>query len=397
MKIKYFLFLLLICSSCNRQKQPTKAELSQYEPVKDTYMYYPIRDNRIRVDLSRTQQASLFDYFSHIELIPLETNDDVLIGWCEKIIHYQNKYYIFDRQQNRVFVFDNTGKFIFQINKRGQGPGEYTFISDIFVNPFTETIDILGLGFIYSYDLSGRYVSTYPQFVNPMITPTDFIRLNEKTYVFYSFISTGFSSHRIFYYNIEENNIFHQDYEVDNFLNNFAFRFTDPDPPFYQYQGKWYFHNWVDRIVYEVDQESLKESYMWDFGRHNYDAKKLNLLNSASSISTLPYRLFFQNQNNRYVLAQVLLRNKTKKSLLIHDKAIDVCKLIERFEEEVDFLPRKMTNEYVLSWSTHNTLEKYVTEEMLDEVNRKKFTDLMNEEKEMNPIIIKYYFRQDEQ
>ena len=71
-----------------------------------------------------------------------------------------------------------------------------------------------------------------------------------------------------------------------------------------------------------------------------------------------------------------------------------ICSSCNRTKQkEVDFLPRKVTNEYVLSCCYHAELENYVTEDMLDEINRQKFKDLMNEKKEMNPVIIKYYYK----
>jgi hypothetical protein len=397
MKLKHLLFLLLIYSSCNRPKETTVTESLQPAPiVEDSYVYYPIKDNRIKVDLDKPQKASLFDYFSHIELIPLETNDDVLIGYIEEIIHYQNKFYIFDRQQKRVYVFDDTGKFIFQINKLGRGPGEYTYIRSIFLNPFTRNIDILGLGFIYSYDLSGKHVRTSQQLVNPPIYPFNLIALNEKTYVFYSIMSSGFNSYRIYYYDMEEAKIFHQEYEVDDFFNTYAFLSLDFHTRFYEHHGKWFFSHFVDNVTYEVGPDSLTKAYTWDFGRHNYDPGKLDLPNAPSSISTLPYRIIFQEQNNRYLMALIALRKSISNALvfLMYDKSTNECKYIERFTESVDFLPRKVSNEYVLSWCSHRgVLENYVSEEMLDETNLQKFKDLMNAEEEMNPIVIKYYFK----
>lgn len=138
------------------------------------------------------------------------------------------------------------------------------------------------------------------------------------------------------------------------------------------------------------------KAYTWDFGRHNYDAKKLNLPNDPSSITSLPYRIFFQGQNNRYLMALIRLHNSILDAVvyLMYDKSTSECKYIERFTESVDFLPRKVSNEYVLSWCSHRgALENYVSEEMLDETNRQKFNDLMNAKEEMNPIIIKYYFK----
>ena len=246
--------------------------IQQTQIVKDSFVYYPIKNNRIKVDLNKPQQASLFDYFSHIELIPLATSKDFLIGMCEEIIYYQGRYYVLDQQQHKVFVFDDTGKFVFQINKRGQGPGEYTAIRSIFLNSFTNTIDILDLNFILSYDLSGRYIKTFPPRDTPLISPFNLIALNEKIYVIWSpmtILSPEFNSYKISYYDINMSKIFHQEYENDTFFNKFLFRNTGSHTCFYEYNGKWFFYNFVNNVTYEVGVDSLIKAYTWDFGKLN--------------------------------------------------------------------------------------------------------------------------------
>jgi len=104
----------------------------------------------------------------------------VLIGWIEEIVYYQGRYYILDRQQKGIQVFDDKGKFIFQLNKRGQGPGEYSELRSIYLNPFTSRIDILDLSVIHSYDLSGKHVKKYPPPTNSTIFFNSFVALNEK-------------------------------------------------------------------------------------------------------------------------------------------------------------------------------------------------------------------------
>ncbi|WP_456086416.1 hypothetical protein [Parabacteroides sp.] len=88
----------------------------------------------------------------------------------------------------------------------------------------------------------------------------------------------------------------------------------------------------------------------------------------------------------------IYLRDSAR-AYLIHDKSIDECKYIKYFTESVGFIPRKITNEYVLTWYEHGELENYITEDMLDENNRKKYHELLNAKEEMNPIIVKYYFK----
>ena len=371
------------------------AEESKNESMApDSYVYYPIQDDRIIVDLDKKQKASLFDYFSHIELIPLETSDDILVGYCEEIVPYQNRYYIFDRKLAVVQIFDQNGKFISLINKRGQGPGEYTpNLTSIFLNPFTENIDITDMGCIYSYDLTGKHVRTISRTEEASGFYWNLIPLSENLYVCHILLFNNLDTYKINYYDVKENKIIHKDYEEDEFLVKYAnLPFV---PPFYEYNGNSYFYRLVDNSTYEVGLDSLKKAYTWDFGKYNYDAKKLNLPNDPSSIITLPYRINVQGQNNRYVMAYIYLQNNipTAGAYLIHDKSIDECKYIEHFTEAVDFIPRKITNEYVLTWYEHGVLENYISEEMLDENNRKTFHKLLNASEEMNPVIVKYYFK----
>lgn len=129
----------------------------------------PQTGDTLFVDLERPEKVSLFDYFHSIELIPLETSQDALIAGVSKMIVHQNKYYTLDKTQCLIFVFDKTGKFLFKIGTKGQGAGEYSFIQDFTINPFSGKLEILEpYGRIHIYDLSGSFVETkritYPGF-----------------------------------------------------------------------------------------------------------------------------------------------------------------------------------------------------------------------------------------
>ena len=387
------IFILLVCFSCSRSKQmPVDLSVQPEFSFEDSCFYYPIKDNRITVDLNNPQKASLFEYFKKIDLIPLETNNEVLIGRMYQIIYHENQYYVFDdhRTQNLIHIFDETGKFISKIDKRGQGPGEYIRVNEMIINPFTGNIDLLDhRGDIYSYDLSGNFIKkirvTDPEF----LSVHRFVALNEKTYVFYSF----FHQFQIIYYNIEEMKIIHQAYEENSFsstFSNFSFSY---------YRGKWYFCRPFDNMTYMLGNDSLTNAYIWDFGKHNYDLKKIyfseELLNDYDKIveegKRFPYKIHIQGQNNKYVIAQINTYNEW--SNVFYDKSAQIGKFIKNFKESVLFRPYYVTNEYVLSYCNHEDLDKYIHENMIDESNRKKFRDLMNAKEEENPVLIKYYFK----
>jgi hypothetical protein len=144
-------------------------------------------DKAIFVDLDRPERASLFDYFSSIELIPLETSPDVLIAGITKIINHQDKWYMMDKPQSIIFVFDRTGKFLFKIDKKGQGPGEYAFISNFNINPFTGKLELLDpSGRLNIYDLSGNYIETKRIEYDGFYAAHQCVALDSRTYVFYA-------------------------------------------------------------------------------------------------------------------------------------------------------------------------------------------------------------------
>ena len=385
--------LLLICYSCVRSKQSNHGNSIQLDVfIEDSVTYYPIKGDRITVDLDSPQKASLFDYFKHIELIPLETNDDVLIGNMTKIVYHQSNFYTLDRKQLIIQVFDKEGKFISKLGKRGQGPGEYIRVDDIIVNPFTGNIDFLNtFGLIHSYDLIGNQIKTIRVTNNELRAIHYFVALNENTYV----INAVTYPFKVIYFDVDEMKMLHQDYEENELLSFFHTMY-----PFYEYHGKWYFFSSVANGTYELGSESLVNAYVWDFGKYNYNADNILISETMRNdydkmmeeYRRLPYMINIQGQNNRYVMAQIILKNVVYANLMF-DKSTQECKFIKHFDESVEFQPLQVTNEYVLSYCIHDELEKYINKEMLDEINRQKFEALMNAKEEENPIIIKYYFK----
>jgi len=76
------------------------------------------------------EHISLSDISESIQIIPLETNDSVLVGRISEIKLESNKLYI--HASNGVFVFDSNGKFLNMVGSKGRGPREYVYLIDIF-------------------------------------------------------------------------------------------------------------------------------------------------------------------------------------------------------------------------------------------------------------------------
>ena len=66
----------------------------------------------------------------------LEHTDESSIKLVWRVIPYKGRYYIMNGYtDSNVLVFDKQGKFVYKIDKRGQGPGEYISLNDIAIDP----------------------------------------------------------------------------------------------------------------------------------------------------------------------------------------------------------------------------------------------------------------------
>jgi hypothetical protein len=295
-----------------------------------------------------------------------------------------------DRQQHIVHVFDSQGKFIFKIDKRGQGPGEYPFLDDIYINSFTGHLELLcAMGFVYEYDLSGKFVKMTRVTNEHLRAVHEIISLDKNITVFHARAEPK----KIFYYSLEKGEILHEEFDENRYLGSFA------DYSFYRYNGDWHFFRPFDNHVYKVGNEHLEEVYAWNFGKLNQDFRKARFSQDAwnnppkmfeEANALFPWRIFALGQTNKYVIAQFILKGKFVN--VIYDKTIQQCKYIPLFAESVGLKPYLVTNEYVLSFCNPGELEQYLTEDMLDEPNREIFNELIHST-DANPIIIKYYFK----
>ncbi|MGW8121380.1 6-bladed beta-propeller [Roseivirga echinicomitans] len=65
------------------------------------------------------------ELFTSIEIIPLETTDDLLMVGANQVEFFDDQYFVLDGKMQKLFVFDSQGNFKYQIGTEGDGPGEY--------------------------------------------------------------------------------------------------------------------------------------------------------------------------------------------------------------------------------------------------------------------------------
>jgi len=88
--------------------------------------------NRTNTDLQ------IFDMAASVKLVQLETKDDVLLKNIKDVKGYHDKLYVEDG--NGIFVFDSEGNFIKKVGQRGDGPGEFKFITIMDIDEASGTL-----------------------------------------------------------------------------------------------------------------------------------------------------------------------------------------------------------------------------------------------------------------
>lgn len=167
MEIITIIFCMLLITSCNQRTAK--------------------HDNATcRIDLKKVDFPSFYDYFSKIEITPLESSKESLIKDVTEYTYHAGKLYIFDRNQKKIFVFDNEGKLFNIINKRGNGPGEYSDLSDFRFNSFTGDLELLSpMGGVFRYDSLGQDFKGNISLPLNVSATHRFIALNKNTYLFF--------------------------------------------------------------------------------------------------------------------------------------------------------------------------------------------------------------------
>jgi hypothetical protein len=107
------------------------------------------------------------EFFTDVEYVLLETNDDCLINEIEQLAVIDTLIFIVTNQGKQLLKFSkNNGQFLSATGNVGNGPNEYVSVNSLFIDAEEKTVtalDIWGSKLI-KYDFSGHFISS-EQFV----------------------------------------------------------------------------------------------------------------------------------------------------------------------------------------------------------------------------------------
>lgn len=354
------------------------------------------RKQGVSIDLNRNDLVSIFDLFTEIELIPLETNDESILssplGEPDEVRKYDDKYYFLDRKQHSILIFDKEGQFFKKIDKRGGAPEEYISLEDFQINRFTGNIEILSAQgrCINIYDSYGDIFIGKIKFSKEMPVCHRFHHLSSDIYAFYSFAGNI----KITFYSQKENKVFESAYNIPKWYGNNTTFFTGRNP-FYLFRDSLFFAQKYNGDVFTVSPSNyeLEPHFEWDFGKSNFD---LSILPENESIEyyselikkiNIGYAVNFQiaQENSRYYFTRFKYENRYKH--LIFDKLNNSYVLFEEFQEGGWCIPLWIDEENIYAFVSPFYLDKVISLPVLDEKNKLKYLSIKDDD---NLIIVKY-------
>jgi hypothetical protein len=206
-------------------------------------------------------ENKLFDWPKSLkinELIPLETNDECLIGSANKIVMDKDKIYILDKKSKSLLVFSERGRFLFKINAHGNGPEEYLEIRDFCFNFIDNEILILDYKKILSFDMAtGKFIKKI-NLNNDDINPMQFLFVDKDLYYLWNGNTGNKDKQSLFLWDTKrikgilplKNHIV----DSERFIgwNGDSCVFLPPCGDFH---------------IYEIEKDKLKIKYYIDFGK----------------------------------------------------------------------------------------------------------------------------------
>ena len=360
--------------------------------------------NVLKVQLEETE-VSLKDLFGKIEVIPLETNDTALMDHIHRVREVNGKYYILSEEYPgfsyiTTMVFDAEGNFLHTIGKKGQGPGEYPWlIYDMDIDVKKNLLYMFSPdGKFYLYRLDGS-------FVRNMEIQGLFLRAYHNMELL--------DDNRMLIWSgtdIEDDAMNLLDTDSATFVKGlwkdyFQMNWAVSGDFCHKYQGKTYFTPAVERKVYELDADSLRVAYEWDFGKDNYDA-----LEARSNLKGLyhkeandrwsemrrsgdvPYTILGQGQMDKYHFAYFLGRYdgedivpEENRFTLFYEKATGKSRYFKKTIEGLAIRPCLIKEDAMYQLIPTEDLETLLP--VLDESEKEKVRKRIEDD---NPCLVKF-------
>lgn len=304
-------------------------------------------DNSSSIDLTKNHNVSVFDVFSEVKVIKLETTVDNQINEIRRVKYFNSRYYILDERSQQIFCFNEHGEFVFKINSQGKGQGEYHYITDFAIDEKNEQLVVLDpvMQRVHFFDLNGVFLISHNIKTEKVLGLNRVYPLLDSILLL---ISVTYDN--LQFYSLKEDKIVYSDFNYDVPSTLHAF---DPTDNVYFFDDKVLFLVPLSREIVDISAMVPEARYTWCFGDQNNSEQQIDRLIEEINIKqqipeyiTLPYKVVGKNkilnhqimrsfENERFRIAAIEFNNNFK--FVINDKTEDRTFLFTSFEEGITF------------------------------------------------------------
>ena len=210
-------------------------------------------------------QSDLYDLLQNKRYITLETTDESLFSDITQFLCSSKELFIFDIQTQSIYVFDYDGKFLRKLNKKGQGPGEYTSIRGIEARDGSDYVYIFSRERVLVFQPDGTFVCQFPK-------PGGWATLMMKDSLCLSFIinHTGQQKDRLLITDTKADTIYRfPQYDRFDVPGKFNWIYQHHYEYYlYTYQGEHIFRDYYSDTIYTVKHNELVPRFRLDMGRY---------------------------------------------------------------------------------------------------------------------------------
>ncbi|MDR2232085.1 MAG: 6-bladed beta-propeller [Tannerella sp.] len=258
-----FLIILICLSACSGDKKSV-GEVPVIDVISSVEHY---------------QRVYCSDLFSSMELIPLETKQECLMG-TNYTLKLKDSMIIVRSIPGMggmigpvnisLYAFDRSGNFINPIGRKGQGPEEYISIGDPFFNMDQPTLFVEDMKKVIEYDLQGNFIRSFK-----IIEIDSGVKLSN-----YGYVGGGLFIAKMPNNGKNEYNYCIMD-EQGNFLKGF------PNYIFFQKEREYastmeiaidpirvddqlYLKDMLNDTIYSLSNMELKPEFVFGFGQYSY-------------------------------------------------------------------------------------------------------------------------------
>lgn len=355
-----------------------------------------------KIDLDRAEELSIYDIFSEINIIPLQTPDSIVCSGIHAYT-YKNNVFFWDQRQNIILNFDTLGNYRYKIDSKGRGANEYTGILNVSIDRFNDRFFILSFSGLLQYDLNGKFIQKI-QYPKKLIVHSAMM-VNKDTLLCVTETTNNNQSHVLNYLSLKEKQIVASYYKENpifpinrdiSYYNENLF-YCIPKSP----------------VVYNVTYSELMPVYQWDLGKYNYNYKDLIIpefknyqdmqKNQVPWIyKHCPWFFYIAQENKQYIYASFslfansnYLKEKAPEYHVFWNKKTGSPKIVKKFKESDRIFHggSSWTDEAIYCAVEKSMIPQFIDLKALTPENQKIIEELPED---CNPVLLKYIFKKEE-